>query len=364
MEESYYQIALNKLEGVGSARARALVSHCGGVRQIFDTSKKDLAAIPGLSMRLVNRLNREEALRRAEDEMRVIQRDGIDVYFYLNDDYPSRLKHCEDGPVLLYGAGNMRLNPPRIVSIVGTRSCTAYGERMTERLVDGLEGYGALVVSGLAYGIDTLAHRASVARGMQTVGVLGHSLDRVYPAQNESLVAQMKQNGGVLSEFEFGTKPDRENFPQRNRIVAGMSDVTIVIETMVKGGSMITARMAAGYSRDVAAFPGATDAPYSSGCNHLIKTNIAALVEGIDDLAYLMGWEKDKKPSSMQKQLFVELTDVERQVFSVLEQRQRASIDNLSLDAGLPMSKTAAALLELEFKGVVRSLPGKVYEVA
>ena len=364
MDESYYQIALKKLGGIGPTRARALVSYCGGVRQIFEASKKDMASIPGLSSRLVNQLNRDDAMRQTEDEMRFIERSAIDLYFYLNQDYPSRLKHCEDAPVLLYGLGKMQLNAPRVVSIVGTRNCTGYGERMTERLVDGLKGYGAMVVSGLAYGVDTQAHRASVSRGIQTVGVLGHSLDRVYPMQNEALVAQMKQNGGVLSEFEFGTKPDRENFPQRNRIVAGMADVTVVVETMVKGGSMITARLAAGYSRDVAAFPGATDAPYSSGCNHLIKTNIAALIEGIDDLAYLMGWEKDKKPSFVQKQLFVELTDEERQIYSLLEERQRESMDNLSLNAGLPISKTASILLELEFKGVVRSLPGKVFEIA
>lgn len=364
MEESYYQIALKKLDGVGALRARALVSYCGGVRQIFEASKKELAAIPGVGSVVVDRFDRDAALKHAEEELKFVERANLDMYFYLDAKYPARLKHCEDGPILLYGSGAMDLNPPRVVSIVGTRRCTPYGERMTQRLIEGLGEYGVLVVSGLAYGIDTIAHRTSVGAGIQTVGVLGHSLDRIYPSQNTSLVAQMKEKGGVLSEFDSGTKPDRENFPQRNRVVAGMADVTVVVETMVKGGSMITARMASGYNRDVAAFPGATDAPYSSGCNQLIKSNVAALIEGVDDLAYLMGWEKDEQPKPTQKKLFVELTDVEQHVLGLLEKKQKESIDILSLEAGLPASKMASTLLELEFKGVVKSLPGKVYEVA
>lgn len=266
----------------------------------------------------------------------------------------------------MYGRGSMDLSPARVVSIVGTRACTEYGERLTNQLVRELAHYDVTVVSGLALGIDTIAHRASLEHNIPTIGVLGHSLDRIYPASNRELVDRMMETGGVLSEFEFGTKPDRENFPQRNRIVAGMADVTVVIETKVKGGSMITAKLAHGYNRDVMAFPGGVDAPMSAGCNFLIKTNQASLIESIADLAYTMGWEKEEVRNQVapQKQLFVDLEPAEQEVYDVFENQRKVTVDDISLLCGMPMSKTSALLLNLEFKGVVRSLPGKVYELA
>ena len=353
--------------GVGGARARALVSYCGSVRQVFELKNRELAQIPGIGKQIVQNLNRQQAIRDAELEYEWVQKRDLDILFYTDPRFPSRLKHCEDAPVLLYGEGDMNLNQPTVVSIVGTRNHTSYGLGITEHLVAGLKDYGALVVSGLAYGIDTIAHRCAVQEGLQTVGVLGHSLDRIYPASNERLVQDMQRNGGVLSEFDCGTKPYRENFPQRNRIVAGMADVTVVVETMVKGGSMITARMAASYNRDVVAFPGVIDAPFSSGCNHLIKTNQAALIESVDDLAYLMGWEKcsEKKGMSVnQKQLFLELEGLEKEIYDHLSTKKKETLDDLSLSVGVPVSKATSALLGLEFKGVIRSLPGKVYEIA
>lgn len=359
-----HRIALKKLEGIGPARAKKLVSYCGGVQEIFEASKKKLLAIPGIHHGIVAALNFDEALKAAEAEVRFLEKEGIRPVFYLDKDYPKRLKHCDDGPLMLYTRGEMRLNVPKTVSIVGTRNASDYGRRVTERLVDHLKPHDCLVVSGLALGIDVIAHRAAVQSGLQTVAVLGHSLDRLYPHQNKKIAEKMLDNGGLITEFESGTKPDRENFPQRNRIVAGMSDVTIVVETAVKGGSMITARLASGYNRDVMAFPGPVDAIYSSGCNHLIKSNQAHLIEDIQDLEYLMGWERnDGKESTPQKQLFVDLNEEEQKMYDLLKGLPKESLDNLSLNSGFPVSKTSTLLLELEFKGVVKALPGKVYSL-
>ncbi|HAW20446.1 MAG TPA: DNA-protecting protein DprA [Flavobacteriales bacterium] len=364
-DELFYQIALKKLEGIGPARAKALVSYCGGVEQVFKASKRQLAAIPGIGTVISSQIDTGQAYRLAEAEIKFIEKNEIKPLFYLDPQYPRRLKHCDDGPILIYTKGQMILNPTKVVSIVGTRTATDYGRKLVDRLIDGLKPHNALIVSGLAYGIDAMAHKAALNGGLQTVGVMGNSLDRVYPNQHKSLTEKMLENGGLISEFEHGTKPDRENFPQRNRIVAGMSDVCVVVESAVKGGSMITARLAAGYNRDVMAFPGAADAPNSSGCNHLIKTQQAHLIEGIKDLEYIMGWEhEDLGTRSSQKQLFVELTDEEQKVYERLKETSTESLDNISLNAGLPVSKASTLLLEMEFKGVVKSLPGKVYTLA
>lgn len=364
-DDLFYQIALKKLEGIGPARAKALVSYCGGVEQVFKASKRHLSSIPGIGTVIASQLDVDKAYRLAEVEIRFVENNKIEPLFYLDSQYPQRLKHCDDGPILLYAKGQMNLNPNKSVSIVGTRSATDYGRKLVDRLIDGLKPHNALIVSGLAYGIDAMAHKSAMNCGLQTVGVMGNSLDRVYPHQHKSLSEKMLENGGVISEFEHGTKPDRENFPQRNRIVAGMSDVCVVVESAVKGGSMITARLAAGYNRDVMAFPGATDAPNSSGCNHLIKTQQAHLIEGIKDLEYIMGWEREEVGSvATQKQLFVELSQEEQKVYERLKESTKESLDNISLNAGLPVSKASTLLLELEFKGVVKSLPGKVYTLA
>ena len=359
-----YQIALKKVTGVGSFRAKRLISYCGGVREVFNSPKKKLVTVPGIGAGVISGMNFDQALREADEELKFIEKRGIIPLFYLDKDYPRRLKHCEDGPILMYTQGEMNLNNPKVVSIVGTRNATEYGKRNTEKLIEGLKKHNALIVSGLALGIDVIAHRSAVQHGLETIGVLGHSLDRIYPSQNKNVAEKMKLHGGLLTEFESGTLPDRENFPQRNRIVAGMSDVCIVVETAVKGGSMITAKLAADYNRDVMAFPGGVDAPYSSGCNFLIKSNQANLIENIEDLEYLMGWTVEAEtPKESQTQLFIDLSDEERKVFELLKSLQKDSLDNISLNSGFPVSKTSTLLLEMEFKGIVRSLPGKMYSL-
>ncbi len=366
MEDLLYQIALKNLDGIGSTRAKLLVSYCGGVKEVFETNKKDLAKIPKLGSLIVSNMNRDLALSRAEAEVEFVQNQGIKPLFYLDKEYPNRLKHCEDGPLLIYTKGNMQLNVVKVVSIVGTRNATSYGKDLVEQLITDLIPHDALIVSGLAHGIDIMAHREAHKNGLQTVGVLGNSLERIYPHQNRATAEKMLEHGGIISEFESGTKPDRKNFPQRNRIVAGMSDVTIVVESADKGGSLITARLAADYNRDVMAFPGPINAPFSKGCNWLIKTQQAHMIEGIKDLEYTLGWaldEKAEKPT--QNQLFVDLTADEQRIFDILNKMdgRQDSLDNLSLNAEIPVSKASTLLLELEFKGVVKSLPGKTYRL-
>lgn len=362
MENLLYQIAIKKLQGIGPARAKKLISYCGGVKEVFNTPKSKMLSVPGLGELTIKNLKPDAALMEAEKEVVQIEKNGYRPIFYLDKEYPNRLRHCDDGPLLLYTKGHCDLNAQKVVSIVGTRNLTDYGRKMIERLVAGLSHHNALIVSGLALGADVMAHKEAMKNGLKTVGVLGSSLDMVYPYQNRSTAEKMMEQGMVVSEFETGTKPDRENFPQRNRIVAGMADVCVVIESQVHGGSMITAKLAMGYNRDVMAFPGSVDAIYSGGCNHLIKSQQAHMIEGIEDLEYTMGWERNSKETSNgQKQLFVELSDQEKTLFDFLKGKEKESLDNISLSAGIPVSQTSTILLEMEFKGVIKSLPGKMY---
>lgn len=307
------------------------------------------------------KLHRDEALRMAEDELKALEKLGLNVLFYTDKAFPNRLKHAEDSPVLMYTKGKMSLNVPKVIGIVGTRNATEAGVAATEKLVRELKPHNPLIVSGLAYGIDTVAHRAAVENGLQTTAVLGNSLDRIYPATNKSLAHKMLENGGLISEFETGTKPDRENFPQRNRIVAGMVDALVVVETAVKGGSMITADLAHGYNRDVFAFPGRVSDKFSSGCNFLIKSNKAALIEDVKDIEYQLNWDAEKKNKAVQKQLFQELAPEEKVIFDQLNGQDKVSLDLISVSSGMSVSKTSTLLLEMEFKGLVKSLPGKHY---
>ena len=357
-----YQIALKKLKGIGSSRAKKLVAYCGGVESIFSASKKELAAIPGIGTKVVSNLDFGLALTQAETELKFVERHNIQTHFFLDKSYPKRLQHCEDGPLLLYSRGEIQANQQKCVAIIGTRNCTDYGKQNTEKLVEALSKHDCLIVSGLAYGIDVIAHRAAVQHKLQTIGVLGHGLDRLYPSQNQSTADKMLENGGLMTEFESETKPDRENFPQRNRIVAGMVDAVIVVESAMKGGSLITAKLAADYNRDVFAFPGTIDAEFSKGCNHLIKTHQANLIDSVRDIEYLLNWDEDKTKKNVQKQLFVELNSDEQKVMDVLSKLGKESLDLLSLKSEMPTSKVSMILLELEFKGLVATLPGKIFK--
>jgi len=363
----HYQLALTFINNIGPTLSKSLLAYFGSVEEIFTVHPSKFIRVPGIGSKLLEQMDLNAALKRAEQEMEFIERNGIDVIFYTDKRYPKRLKSCNDSPILLFGKGNMELNLPHVVSIVGTRNATEYGKDICRELSEELEQYGVLVVSGLAYGIDVAAHKESVRLNMPTIGVLGHGLDRLYPAQHRSVADRMMQNGGLLTEFPSGTRPDRENFPQRNRIVAGMADATIVVEAGIKGGALITAEIANSYNRDVFAFPGRINDPYSEGCNFLIRHNKAALLTNVADLAYALGWEKPENGVDLSKQqlaLPIDLSEPERLIFDTLVQNGNLlGIDDLTIKTNMPMSQLAMNLLNMEMQGYIRSLPGKTYSV-
>ncbi len=360
-----YRIALSFLNNIGPLLARTLVSYCGGVEQVFSFVQNKFLKIPGIGPGIVNSLNREEALSRAEREIKFVRKNNIKVLFYLDDEYPLRLKQCADSPILLYTKGNQNLNPTRTISIVGTRKATDYGKKVVRQMLNALIPYDVLIVSGLAYGIDYNAHNEAVKNSLQTVGVLGHGLDRIYPAAHNNLARKMMKNGGILSEYPFGTMPDRENFPQRNRIIAGLSDAVIVVESNVKGGAIITAIIANSYNRDVFAVPGDIDREYSSGCNQLIQQSRAAIFTSVSQMAENMGWnDKPKKTKVRQPVLPLELSDDEKIIMNLLPEKISMAIDNIILASPINSSRVSSALLELEFKGLVIPLPGKHYKLS
>ncbi len=359
-----HRIAITLIPGVGDVNAKKLIAWCGGAEAVFREKRKNLLRIPGMGVSTVNSILGSSVLKRAEQELSFMEKFGIRALYYLDDDYPVRLKHCMDGPVMLYFRGNANLNAPRVLSVVGTRRASGYGRMMTERILAGLNSSDILLLSGLAYGIDTHAHRAALNNSIPTVGILAHGLDRIYPGANRKMAIKMQENGGLLTEFLSGTNPDRENFPKRNRIVAGMSDATLVIESAIKGGALITANIAHSYDRDVLAVPGRSSDDLSQGCNYLIKSNKAALVESAEDIRYFMQWDEPDKKKPVQTELFKELSADEKLLVDILRDEKGCSIDLLVSRSRLGSSKVAAALLELEFNGLVKCLPGKMYRVS
>src|SRR6185436_1217929 len=313
-ENLKYKIALTLISGVGNVIARNLVSYCGSVEGVFKESKKRLEKIPEVGPVTAEAIVKHRDFERAEKECLFIEKYKITPLFYLDKNYPSRLKNCSDAPVMLYYKGTADLNAQRIVAMVGSRSATEYGKSVTENLIADLKNIKVIIVSGLAYGIDICAHKAALKNEMETIGVLAHGLDRVYPGLHKSIAEKMIGHGGLLTEYLTETNPDKENFPQRNRIVAGISDAVIIIEAAKKGGALITAEIANNYNRDVFAVPGKLNDIYSEGCNHLIKINKAALIESSKDIEYIMGWEEKqiKKVKSSQRNLFVELNPEEK----------------------------------------------------
>lgn len=356
-----YQLAITLIPGVGDINAKKLISYCGNVEAVFREKRKTLLKIPGMGPATVNAILGHQVLLRAEQELKFIEKYKIKPLYYLSDDYPYRLKHCLDGPVLLFFKGNTDLNARHILSIVGTRKISPYGREITEKLIQNMSDPEILIVSGLAYGVDTVAHKAAVANGLSTVGILAHGLDRIYPYINRKLAIQMQEKGGLMTEFMSETNPDRENFPRRNRIVAGLADATIVIESARKGGALITANIAASYDRDVFAVPGKVGDKFSEGCNYLVKSNKAALIETAEDIKYLMGWEEKDDNKARQTKLFRELNAEEKMVMEILKDHGESSMDFMIFQSKLSHSKMAEVLLNLEFDGLVSILPGKMY---
>lgn len=365
-DQNLYRIALTLVKGVGHITAKQLLKTVGDAEAIFKEKRKTLEALPGIGSYTAASLHDPDILKRAEKELCFIEKNQIQTFFIADDDYPARLKECADSPVLLFFKGNTSFNIPKVISIIGTRHATEYGKKMTEEMVGGLAAIfpDILIISGLAYGIDILAHRAALKNSLATVGVLAHGLDRIYPGSHRGTAVSMLERGGLLTDFLSETNPDRPNFVMRNRIIAGLSDCTLVVESAGKGGALITADIAFSYGRDVLAVPGKTDDLYSLGCNKLIKQNKAALVESTEDIINALCWEKNekKKPKAVQTQLFPVLTKEEQVIYDILS-KEEMQLNLLSIQANLPIYLLTPLLFELEMKGIIRCLPGGIYRV-
>ncbi len=364
--ELVYQLALTEVPHIGNVHARILVDEFGSAERIFKAKQQILEKMEGIGTVRARSIKSFNGFSNAESEIRFIEKYGIRPLFLTDPSYPKRLLNCYDPPSLLYYKGRGDLNASKIISVIGTRNHTAYGKEQTEQLIRDLSKQQVVVVSGMAYGIDALAHRAALKNQLCTVGVLAHGLDQIYPAEHAGLARDiLKHGGGLLTEFRSKTKPDKHNFPTRNRIVAGMCDATVVMETGIKGGSMITAELANGYNRDVFAFPGRVSDPKSTGSNLLIRNNKAMLLTGAADLVSIMGWEErvQKQKIKSQKELFIQLTPDEKQIVDILKEKELVPVDELSIRSGLSSSAVAAAMLSLELQGLISLLPGKLYRL-
>lgn len=358
----FYQISLTLVPGVGNVLAKKLLSYCGSAEAVFSEKKKLLLKIPGIGKTVADAITNHEVQERVQEEITFIEKYGIRPLFYSDADYPQRLKECHDAPIILYYTGNADLNAKKILAVVGTRTPTDYGRMVCDKIIAELND--VLIVSGLAYGIDSCAHRSALKYDLKTIGVLAHGLNRIYPPQNEHLAKEMLTHGGLITEFMSKTNPDRENFPQRNRIVAGMADAILVIETAKKGGSLITATLANSYNREVFCVPGKITDTKSSGCNWLIHSNRAALVESGEQIKEMMGWnENNTKVGIVEKSLFPALSSDEEIVYKILETNKECSIDFIVHNADMSSSKVSAALLNMEFENVVKALPGRMYKL-
>jgi DNA processing protein len=358
-------MALHFISGIGDYTLRQLISYCGSAEKVFDTPKGKLRSIPGIGKITADAITKGHAFNKAETEFRLAEKEGADIIFYTDKHYPSRLKQINDSPTLLYSKGNANYENSKIIGIVGTRKATDYGKRCIEELMEKLAPFQPLIVSGLAYGIDILAHKSALKYQLPTVGVLGCGIDIMYPSIHKEVAKKMELSGGILTENKIGTKPDAHNFPARNRIIAGLCDALIVVEAADKGGALITAKLANGYNREVFAFPGNIGQSYSVGCNNLIKSNEAFLITGTEDLAYLMNWSLDSPAVAKTIPSFDQYEGAEKIVLETLKNanNHQLLIDELSWKSEISMSKLAGILLGLEFKGVVTMLPGKIYKL-
>ncbi len=358
-------LALHFVPGIGDFLVKQLVSYCGSAADVFKLPKGKLLRIPGVGESTVSSLKSANPFILAEDELKKAEKKDTRILFYLDADYPQRLKQFDDCPSLLYVKGNTDLNAGKTVGIVGTRQATAYGKDLVEKIIEELVPHRSQIISGLAYGIDVHAHKLALKYNLPTLGVMGSGMDIIYPAGHRDTAIKMLENGGLVTENPFGTKPDAHNFPARNRIIAALSDALIVVEAAEKGGALITAEIANNYNKDVFAFPGNIGQTYSAGCNKLIKINKAHLLTGVADIEYIMNWRADELTPASVEQLDLHLFDPdELLVINLLKERKNPMmIDEISRKTSLAPSLLASLLLNLEFKNMVRSLPGKMYRL-
>lgn len=361
-ENLYYELALLRVEGVGDIMAKKLLTHFGTAENVLNAKSSQLSAIDGVGTVLLKNFKDKSIFEKAKQEMDFIQNNEIEVLGFKDYNYPERLKHCIDGPVLLFSSGNIDFKSRKIISIVGTRQITSYGTEFCRKLIEDLAPLDPIIVSGFAYGVDIVAHQLAMDHDLQTIGVVAHGLNQIYPKPHKKYVAKMEQNGGFMTEFWSTSNPDKENFVRRNRIVAGMTEATIVIESADRGGSLITANMANDYNRDVFAVPGRVTDKYSQGCNNLIKTQKANVLTSAADLIYNLNWDIKEETKSIQKQLFVTLDDDEQKVYDYLLKTGKELMDIIALHCDFPIYRISGLLLNMELKGVIRPLPGKMFE--
>lgn len=364
-ENLAYKIAIALIPGIGAITARNLIAYVGSVEGVFQEKEKNLMKIPGIGEVNAQRVIRQNVLEKAKREVDFILKNRIQTFFYLDENYPYRLKNCSDAPIILFYKGNANLNEKRIISVVGTRNATNYGREICDELIRNFseKNYPLIVVSGLAYGIDIQAHKACLKYNVPTIGVFAHGLDKVYPAIHTQFATKMLDTGGLITDFVSQSNIDRQNFLRRNRIIAGLADATIIVESAEKGGALVTADIANSYNRDVFAFPGRSTDPFSKGCNKIIKLNEAILVENQADIEKAMNWDiKTSSPKFVQTSLFVEISPEEKKLIDLLKGADRF-IDEITMETNFSMSKVSALLLGLEFKGLVISLPGKMYRL-
>lgn len=357
-------LALQNVNNIGDATAKKLINFCGNAENIFKEKKAALLKIDGIGENTIKDLYNSDHHIEAEKELAYIKENNISFSYFTDESYPEKLKHCIDGPILIFKTGNIDLNNRKIISIVGTRQITSYGAYFCEKLIDELSPLDPVIVSGFAYGVDICAQKAAMEKNLQTIGCLAHGLNQVYPKPHGMYMHKIEKNGGFITDFWSKDEPERNNFLRRNRIIAGLSEATIVIESAEKGGSLVTADIAHSYNREVFAVPGRTNDKFSIGCNNLIKQQKAHMLTSTADLVYILNWDiEDKKPKSIQKKLFVELADDEKNIYDYLQKNGKDLIDIIALECKLPIHKASTTLLSMELKGVIRPLPGKLFEV-
>ncbi|MDQ8011202.1 MAG: DNA-processing protein DprA [Flavobacterium nitrogenifigens] len=361
-QELFSLLALLRVDGVGDIMGKKLLNSFGDATAIFKAKSSQLAAVDGIGSVLLKNLKDKSVFEKADRELSFIKNNNIRVSFFQDENYPERLKHCIDAPILIFTAGNLDFKNKKIISIVGTRQITSYGTDFCRKLIEDLAPLDPVIVSGFAYGVDIVAHQAAMDFSLQTVGVLAHGLNQIYPRTHKKYMARMEENGGFITEFWSDSNPDKEKFVRRNRIVAGMTEATIVIESADRGGSLITANMANEYNRDVFAVPGRVTDKYSQGCNNLIKTQKANVLTSVADLIYMLNWDIKEKPKNIQKLLFVELEPEEQKVYDFLQKNGKELLDIIAIQCEIPIFKLSGILIGMELKGVIRPLPGKLFE--
>jgi DNA processing protein len=361
-QELFYLLALLKVDGIGDIMAKKLLTHFGNPEAIFKVKSHQIAGIDGIGSVLLRNLKDKTVFEKANKELEFIKSNAINFSFFQDENYPDRLKHCIDSPVLIFTSGNINLKNKKLISIVGTRQITSYGMEFCKKFIEDLAPLDPVIVSGFAYGVDIVAHQLAMDNNLQTIGVLAHGLNQIYPKTHKKYIARMEENGGFITEFWSSSNPDKEKFVRRNRIVAGMTEATIVIESADKGGSLITANLANDYNRDVFAVPGRVTDKYSQGCNDLIKTQKANVLTSAADLVYVLNWDIETKSKPIQKQLFVSLELDEQKIYDFLLKNGKELLDVIALQCDFPIYKISGMLLNMELKGVIRPLPGKLFE--